>query len=58
MVSGLLYATWSKFVTEFITEFCPKNELLTLRMDLETLKYFQESCNVNEYIDKFYKLIN
>ena len=57
-VGGLLYVTWNKFIMEFITEFCLKNELLTSRMDLETSKYFQGSHNINEYVNKFHKLIN
>ena len=58
MVGGLSYATWNKFVTEFITEFCSKNELLTSRMDLETLKYFQGSHNIDEYVDECRELID
>ena len=58
MVSSLPYATWNEFVAEFVMEFCPKNKLLALRMDLETSKYFQGSHNVDEYVDEFCKLIN
>ena len=56
-IGGLSYATWGEFVAEFITEFCPKNELLTSCTDLETTKYFQGSCNVDEYIDEFRETI-
>lgn len=58
MVGSLSYTSWNEFVAEFITEFCPKNELLTSRTDLETSKYFQGSRNVDEYVDDFRELID
>jgi hypothetical protein len=35
-VGGLPYSTWSDFVHEFVSRFCPKNEILTTQTDLET----------------------
>ena len=40
-VGSLTYTLWSEFVEDFITEFCPKNEIQTSRTELETLKYYQ-----------------
>jgi hypothetical protein len=40
-IRSLPYATWQAFMTEFVAEFCPKNEVQTARTELETLKYFQ-----------------
>ena len=57
-VGSLLYMTWNEFVMKLVMEFCPKNKLLTLQMNLEMLKYFQGSCNIDEYVDKFCKLID
>ena len=56
-IGRLSCTTWGEFVAEFITEFCPKNELLTSRTDLETTKYFQGSRNVDEYVDEFQETI-
>ena len=42
-IGSLPYATWMEFVVEFIADFCPKNEVQTLRTELETLRYFQGS---------------
>ena len=58
MVGGLSYTTWNKFIVDFTTEFCPKNELLTLRTDLKTLKYFQGSRIIDKYVDDFCELID
>jgi hypothetical protein len=56
-VGGLPYSTWQEFVAEFMAEFCPKNEVQTARTALETLKYFQGSRTVDEYVDEFRKMI-
>jgi hypothetical protein len=36
VVGSLAYATWQKFMLKFIANFCPKNEVQTLRTELET----------------------
>jgi hypothetical protein len=57
MVGSLPYASWEEFTQEFIGEFCPKNEIQTARTDLETATYFQGSCTVDEYINKFREMV-
>jgi hypothetical protein len=54
---SLPYNTWHEFVQEFISEFCPKNEIQTARTNLETLRYFQGSKTVDEYVDEFREMI-
>lgn len=56
-VGGLPYSTWSEFVQEFVGEFCPKNEILTARTDLETSRYHQGTKTVDEYVDDFREMI-
>jgi hypothetical protein len=48
---------WHKFVQEFISEFCPKNEIQTAWTDLKTSRYFQGSKTVDEYVDEFHEMI-
>jgi len=48
---SLPWATWADFRLEFICDFCPKNEVQTARMDLETSKYHQGSHSVNEFCE-------
>jgi hypothetical protein len=57
LVGGLPYSTWQEFVAEFVAEFCPKNEVQTARTALETLKYFQGSRMVDEYVDEFREMV-
>jgi hypothetical protein len=56
-VGSLPYNTWQEFVQEFISEFCPKNEVQMPRIDLKTSKYFQGSRTVDEYVDEFHRMI-
>jgi hypothetical protein len=57
-VGSLDYSSWSDFVTEFISEFCPKNEVQTARTNLETSVYFQGSKTVDEYVDEFREILD
>lgn len=56
-VRSLPYGMWQEFVVDFVVEFCPKNEVQTACMELETSKYFEGSQTVNEYIDEFHEMI-
>jgi hypothetical protein len=58
VVGSLTYSSWPKFVMEFISEFCPKNEIQVAQTNLETPKYFQGSKTIDEYIDNFCEIIN
>jgi hypothetical protein len=51
------YNMWHEFVQEFISEFCPKNKIQTAQTDLKTLRYFQGSKTVDEYVDEFREMI-
>ena len=53
----LPYKSWKEFSTIFVTEFCPKNEVQVAWTILESLDYFQEFQNVEEYIDDFRNLV-
>jgi hypothetical protein len=56
-VGSLPHSTWSEFVQEFVTEFCPKNEILMARTDLETSRYHQGTKTIDEYVDNFREMI-
>jgi hypothetical protein len=56
-VGSLSYGSWQEFVHEFISEFCPKNEVQTSRTDLKTTKFFQGGRSVNEYVDDFREIV-
>ena len=56
-VGSLTYTLWSEFIEDFITEFCPKNKIQTLRTELETPKYYQGSRTVDKYVNDFRELI-
>jgi Zinc knuckle/Retrotransposon gag protein len=47
------FPTFTDFRTEFILEFCPKNEEQEARLTLEGDAYYQGSRSVEEYIDDF-----
>jgi hypothetical protein len=50
--------TCAAFHEEFIREFCPKNKVQSSQTELETLKYHQGSCSVDEYVNEFCKLVD
>jgi hypothetical protein len=56
-VGSLPYNMWHEFVQEFISKFCPKNKIQMAQTDLKTLKYFQGSRTVDEYVDEFWEMI-
>jgi Retrotransposon gag protein len=58
VVGSLTYATWQEFVLEFVADFCPKNEVQTLRTELETATYFQGSRTIDEYVDSFGEIVD
>jgi hypothetical protein len=57
VVRSLPYNTWQEFVQEFISKFCPKNEIQTAWTDLKTSRYFQGSRTIDEYVDEFCEMI-
>jgi hypothetical protein len=57
MVGSLPYVSWQEFTQEFISEFCPKNEVQTVQTDLETATYFQGSHTADKYVDKFREMV-
>ena len=57
VMGTLPYESKEEFSTIFVTEFFPKNEVQGARTILESLDYFQESRNVEEYIDDFHNLV-
>jgi len=57
-MGSLPWATWADFRLKFICDFCPKNKVQMAHMDLETSKYHQGSCSVDEYVNKFCGLVD
>ena len=57
-IGSLPYESWDEFVTEFVSDFCPKNEVQTSRTELETSSYFQGSRTVDEYVDDFREIVD
>jgi hypothetical protein len=58
VTGSLLCMTWAAFHEEFIHEFCLKNKVQSAWTELETLKYHQGSCPVDEYVDEFHELVD
>jgi hypothetical protein len=54
----MTFTDWNKFTVEFVSTFCPENELMTALMELESKCYFQGRQNIDTYIDKFKNLID
>jgi hypothetical protein len=54
----MCFASWSKFTEEFVSMFCPENEVTTALMRLDSDLYFQGKWNIEVYIDEFKDLID
>jgi hypothetical protein len=52
------HAMWDTFIKDYISHFCPPNERMTALIKLEMKQYYQNKCNIEEYIDEFEELIN
>jgi hypothetical protein len=52
------HATWDTFIRDYISHFCPLNERTTVLMKLEMRQYYQNKCNIKEYINKFEELVD
>jgi hypothetical protein len=46
----MCFASWSDFIEEFMSMFCPENKATTALMQLESDCYFQGKQNVEAYI--------
>jgi hypothetical protein len=55
---NMCFTSWSDFMEEFTSTFCPENEATTALMQLESDRYFQGKQNVEAYIDEFKDLID
>jgi hypothetical protein len=47
----MCFASWSIFMEEFVSAFCPENEATTVLMRLKSDQYFQGKWNVEAYIN-------
>jgi hypothetical protein len=54
----MCFTSWSNFMEEFTSTFCPENEATTMLIQLKSDHYFQGKQNVEAYIDKFKDLID
>jgi hypothetical protein len=54
----LCFESWQAFVAIFVARFCPRNEVQTTRIKLETPSYFQGCRTVEEYVDHFRELVD
>jgi hypothetical protein len=57
-VRKMYFMSWSEFMEEFVSVFCPENKATTALMQLESDHYFQGKWNVEVYIDEFKDLID
>ena len=53
----LAFVLWKEFELDFISKFCPKNEATVALTKLELTWYYQGWKSVDNYIDKFSKLV-
>jgi hypothetical protein len=49
----MCFASWSDFMEEFMSMFCPENEATIALMQLKSNCYFQVKQNVEVYINEF-----
>jgi hypothetical protein len=54
----MCFASWSNFMEEFTSVFCPENEATTALMWLESDCYFQGKRNIEAYINEFKDLVD
>jgi hypothetical protein len=53
----MVFTSWTKFMDEFGSIFCPENKATTVLMTLISDQYFQGKRNVDAYTDEFRELI-
>jgi hypothetical protein len=53
----MVFVSWTEFMDEFELIFCPKNEVATVLMTLESDQYLQGKRNVDVYTDEFCELV-
>jgi hypothetical protein len=54
----MCFVSWSDFMEEFMSAFCPENEATTALMQLESNHYFQGKRNIEAYINEFKDLVD
>jgi hypothetical protein len=53
----MVFSSWTDFMDEFESIFCPENEATTTLMTLKSDWYFQGKRNINAYTNEFKELI-